>query len=604
MNISNRGDQQFSASASLPIQRPAALSRWQVPVGKQGLAGKQGLGASGLNLTLPGGDLLATFDAIMQQRPPQTPQSSQHDRLPRDDRNLAVAEPPAADADREAGSEEDAEVAESTEKSPPNALVMAEELMPGQPETAAAELAAETEERPVDEADQQGLLGLPLVTQAEPAVVAEEADEPANQEIATINAEPAESLDAQAQVLPTVQQQQLTAGKRAAENEAVVEGEAQNLAGKVAPVQTPGDGREESAPLAEAKQLQAPDVPAEELGWRSAVPTPEADESSRTRRYARRGERSSAADQQQQVVDQPAGELDPRNAQARELVAANAGKGVEISELQAVNPTAWQGELDAGLAETAVPRPGAAAALPMPPVSQLAASGSQLLGEAAKQRVQASAAVGDVAPTGDSAPGDSRLSLEAGTEKQAAAAGKKATAAEGGEASGNLDRIRLVQRVSRAFQRIGPSGGHVNLMLHPAELGSVQLNLKVDGRKLEASITTQTSAAMEVLREHLPELRQRLADFGMELEQIHFEVARDGEAHERGGDFRQAGGFQQAGEQQQDGASWRERAELRRQQAAQASGGELGKRAAGLGSDGEVAGQRWAAGGPGLDLRL
>ncbi|XZE54683.1 flagellar hook-length control protein FliK [Planctomycetaceae bacterium SH139] len=597
MNISNRGDQQFSASASLPVQRPAALSRWQVP------AGKQSLGAGGLQLTLPGGDLLATFDAIMQQRPQEATQPRQHDRLPSDDRNAAVGAPPAADADREAGSEEDAEVAESAEKSPQNALAMDEQLLPGQLDQAAEELAAETEEIPTEEADEQDLLGLPLVTQVEPVVISEEVDEPVNPEIAAINGEPTAPLDAQTQVLTAIEQRE-AAGKRAAENEAAVEGKAQDAAGKVVAGQTLGDdGAEEPTAIAGAKHPRESDAPAEELGWRSAVTT-EADESSRTRRHSRRGERSSAAAQQQQAVDQRTEELDPRNAQARELAAANAGKSLEISELQGVNPTAWQGELDAGLAETVVPRPGAAAALPVPPVSPLPASGSQLFGEATKQRVQASAAVGDAAPTGDSSPGDSRLSLEAGTEKQAAAAGKKATAAEGSEASGNLDRIRLVQRVSRAFQRIGPSGGHVNLMLHPAELGSVQLNLKVDGRKLAASITTQTSAAMEVLREHLPELRQRLADFGMELEQIHFEVARDGEAHERGGDFRQAGDFQQAGEQQRNGAGWRERADLRRQQAGQASGNNSGSRAAGLGAGGDVAGQRWAATTPGLDLRL
>jgi len=481
-----------------------------------------------------------------------------------------------------------------------------EELQPSQLDTLAVEHDPETEEIPADEADEQGLLGLPLVQQAEPAVVVEAADEPVDQELAKISGEPAEPLDAQAQAL-TAMQQRNAVGKRTAENEAAVEGESQDVAGKVVPSQTLGDeGGEASDTVAGAKQLSEADAPAEELGWRSAVTT-EADESSRTRRHARRGERSSAA-AQQQAADQRAGELDPRNdprnAQARQLAAASEGQGIEISELQGVNPTAWQGELDAHFAETAVPRPDTTSSLPLPQVAPLAAGGSQLFGEGAKARVQATSAVGDVASTGESSPGDSRLSLEAGTEKQAVAAGKKTSAAEGGEASGNLDRIRLVQRVSRAFQRIGPSGGHVNLMLHPAELGSVQLNLKVDGRKLEASITTQTSAAMEVLREHLPELRQRLADFGMELERIHFEVARDGEAHERGSDFRQAGDFQQTGEQQRDGASWREQAELRRQQTGQADGKERGKRAAGSVAGSAGVGQRWGSTAAGLDLQL
>ena len=119
--------------------------------------------------------------------------------------------------------------------------------------------------------------------------------------------------------------------------------------------------------------------------------------------------------------------------------------------------------------------------------------------------------------------------LTASTPAQPAAGGptKKAQATT---PNANLDRIRLVQRVARSFQRIGPQGGQINMMLHPEELGSVRLNLKVNDRKLDATITTQSTAAMELLREHLPELRQRLSDFGMEIDRVEFEVASESEA--------------------------------------------------------------------------
>jgi flagellar hook-length control protein FliK len=87
-------------------------------------------------------------------------------------------------------------------------------------------------------------------------------------------------------------------------------------------------------------------------------------------------------------------------------------------------------------------------------------------------------------------------------------------------------RVRLVQRVARAFQRLGPDGGRINMMLHPAELGSLKLDLKIDGQHVNARMTAESEAAAGVLREHLPELRQKLIDSGLIVDKIELDVAQ------------------------------------------------------------------------------
>jgi flagellar hook-length control protein FliK len=93
------------------------------------------------------------------------------------------------------------------------------------------------------------------------------------------------------------------------------------------------------------------------------------------------------------------------------------------------------------------------------------------------------------------------------------------------ESGTNEMRVRLVQRVSRAFQRLGPDGGRVNIMLHPAELGSVKLELRIKGQHVDARMVAESETAMSVLRENLPELKQRLVESGMIVDNIELEVA-------------------------------------------------------------------------------
>lgn len=103
-----------------------------------------------------------------------------------------------------------------------------------------------------------------------------------------------------------------------------------------------------------------------------------------------------------------------------------------------------------------------------------------------------------------------------------------------------ISRVRLVQRVSRAFQGLGAEGGRVRLRLAPDELGSVQVDMKVVRNTVDAKVIAQSEAAGAALREHLPELRSRLESFGLNVESLEVEV--DGES--AGFDSRQSSGFE------------------------------------------------------------
>lgn len=92
------------------------------------------------------------------------------------------------------------------------------------------------------------------------------------------------------------------------------------------------------------------------------------------------------------------------------------------------------------------------------------------------------------------------------------------------DASSMAARVKLVQRVSRAFQHLGPDGGMIRLRLAPAELGSVRVEMQINQRKVQARVVAETEAASNALREHLPDLRARLESYGMQIERLDVET--------------------------------------------------------------------------------
>ena len=100
---------------------------------------------------------------------------------------------------------------------------------------------------------------------------------------------------------------------------------------------------------------------------------------------------------------------------------------------------------------------------------------------------------------------------------------------QNGEKTNTLTRIKLIQRVSKAFQHLGPDGGVVRLRLAPAEMGSVRVEMRIQQRKIAARVVAETEAASAALREHLPDLRVRLESLGMQIEQLDIEMETPGQ---------------------------------------------------------------------------
>lgn len=86
------------------------------------------------------------------------------------------------------------------------------------------------------------------------------------------------------------------------------------------------------------------------------------------------------------------------------------------------------------------------------------------------------------------------------------------------------ERVRLIQRVSRAFETALERGSPLRLRLSPPELGSVRLELHLRDGKLEARVEAETPAAQAVLLDNVGALRDRLHEHKIELERFEVEI--------------------------------------------------------------------------------
>jgi len=113
---------------------------------------------------------------------------------------------------------------------------------------------------------------------------------------------------------------------------------------------------------------------------------------------------------------------------------------------------------------------------------------------------------------------------------------------------GQVDRVRFVRRVERAFQTMGQRHGAVRLRLSPPELGSLRLEISVRNGVMAARIEAETHTARNLLLDNLPMLRDRLAQQDIKIQQFDVELmgqssgglpdraTGDAEAQQRRGD--------------------------------------------------------------------
>lgn len=83
------------------------------------------------------------------------------------------------------------------------------------------------------------------------------------------------------------------------------------------------------------------------------------------------------------------------------------------------------------------------------------------------------------------------------------------------------------QVVARFTGSFNGESGRMVLRMQPAELGSLKLELMVEGDRIRANIHAQSQQVQEVLERNLPQLRNALAEQGLKIDQFQVDVNRD-----------------------------------------------------------------------------
>ena len=192
-----------------------------------------------------------------------------------------------------------------------------------------------------------------------------------------------------------------------------------------------------------------------------------------------------------------------------------AGMAADNGEGSTGGASAGQSATGAMLPDTtAAPQPTAATASSMTSDSRLMASespGSALQGG---DRQSAQSSVVDAVETSSGQPSSQRADAKPGLPD-----------AQRPDVLTQAERVRLVQRVSRSFARLGPMGGQISLKLHPPQLGALNVQVRLEGRSMTAKLTTESGAARDAIMESLPVLRTRLAEQGFEISSFQVDVA-------------------------------------------------------------------------------
>ncbi len=89
--------------------------------------------------------------------------------------------------------------------------------------------------------------------------------------------------------------------------------------------------------------------------------------------------------------------------------------------------------------------------------------------------------------------------------------------------------VRLVQRVLRGFEQLANGDGQVKLRLHPPQLGSLQMTLRVEGSQMSAKLEVENALARDALIDNLPQLRQKLSEQGVNIETFEVTIVQSAE---------------------------------------------------------------------------
>ncbi|HZZ73859.1 MAG TPA: flagellar hook-length control protein FliK [Pirellulales bacterium] len=101
---------------------------------------------------------------------------------------------------------------------------------------------------------------------------------------------------------------------------------------------------------------------------------------------------------------------------------------------------------------------------------------------------------------------------------------KGADSSSAANAISDVDRVRFVQRVARAFQSLGEDEGQIKLRLSPPSLGSMKLEIQLKDGNLSAKMQTETESAKSLLLDNLSGLRDRLHEQNIRIAKFDVEV--------------------------------------------------------------------------------
>jgi flagellar hook-length control protein FliK len=126
-----------------------------------------------------------------------------------------------------------------------------------------------------------------------------------------------------------------------------------------------------------------------------------------------------------------------------------------------------------------------------------------------------------------------------------------ATPANGESTPLHVDAARFLQRVAKAFESAQERGGEVRLRLSPPELGALRVEVSMQDQGLVARVEAETAEARAVLMEHLPVLRERLAEQGLKLERFDVDLSQRQPEGQTSGDMSDRSSQRQPGHAQQ-----------------------------------------------------
>lgn len=86
---------------------------------------------------------------------------------------------------------------------------------------------------------------------------------------------------------------------------------------------------------------------------------------------------------------------------------------------------------------------------------------------------------------------------------------------------------KLVQRVLRGVEQLANGGGQVRLRLHPPELGSLQMSLRMEAGQVFAKLEVENTTARDALLNNVQTLKDRMAEQGMKVAAFEVEVSTD-----------------------------------------------------------------------------